>query len=385
MSDISTTKAMHKKIVISGYYGFNNLGDEAVLYSMLRTLCRTMPGLAVTVLSNNPPATARDYGVRAVDRWNVREVARALRDADLLVSGGGSLLQDVTGPKSLLYYLGVIWLARLLRRPVVYYAQGIGPVNGAAGRRLVGLTTRGVRAVTVRDEESLRDLRAMGVRHPVEVTADPVLGLQPGDIDLTVGAKILSRHGVTPGTGVVGVSVRPLPGPAAWGMELARACDRLAREGRTVVFVPMHSPADLVVSREVAAAMREPHVLISDKLNVPQMISLVGNLDLLVGVRLHALIFAAVCGVPPLGIVYDPKVERFLRRIDLPPAGRPEEIEGDTLAALARSYLANRGQIQTKMTRRVAELRCAAERTAEIVRQILTPAPAAADTTGAGC
>lgn len=362
---------MGHRVVISGYYGFNNLGDEAVLYSMLRALHRSIPDIDVTVLTNDPPATARDYSVEAVDRWNMRQVAGALRRADLLVSGGGSLLQDVTGLQSLVYYLGVIWMARLMRRPVMYYAQGIGPVNTAAGRRLVGLTTRGVRTITVRDGDSREDLLAMGLQKPVEVTADPVLGLRPEDIDLTLGAEILHRHGVTPGTGVVGVSVRSLPGSAAWEMELARACDSLARTGRTVVFIPMHHPPDLVVSQEISSIMREQCVIISERLNVPQMISLIGNLDLLIGMRLHALIFAAICRVLPLGIVYDPKVERFLRRIDVPPAGQPQEIEGSRLFEMAQDYLNNGEPLKEKMTRRVEELQNAAERTAEIVRELL--------------
>ncbi|WP_034630042.1 polysaccharide pyruvyl transferase CsaB [Desulfotruncus alcoholivorax] len=358
---------MGHRIVISGYYGFNNLGDEAVLYSMLLTLRKSIPGLDVTVLSNDPAATARDYGVRAVDRWSIREVAGALRKADLLVSGGGSLLQDVTGLQSLLYYLGVIWLARMLGRPVMYYAQGIGPVNTKYGRLLVGLTTRGVRAVTVRDEESRRDLQAMGVTRPVEVTADPVLGLHPEDIGLAEGAKILRRHGVEPGAGVVGVAIRPLPGRATWEMDLARALDNLVKAGRTVVFIPMQSPADLVISREVAAAMREPSIIVSEKLNVPQVISLTGNLDLLLGMRLHALIFAAVCGVPPLGIVYDPKVERFLKRIDVAPAGRPGEIKGEALAGLIERLLADRSRVVLNMTRKMEHLRTAATRTAQVL------------------
>jgi len=358
---------MGPEIVISGYYGFNNLGDEAVLYSMLLTLRKSIPGLKVTVLSNDPAATARDYGVRAVNRWSIREVAGALRKADLLVSGGGSLLQDVTGPQSLLYYLGVIWLARLLGRPVLYYAQGIGPVNTRCGRLLVGFTTRGARAVTVRDEESRRDLQAMGVTRPIEVTADPVLGLQDKDIDPTEGAAMLRRYGVNPGTGVVGVAIRPLPGRATWEMELARALDNLVKAGRTVVFIPMQSPADLVISREVAAAMREPSIIVSEKLNVPQMISLVGNLDVLLGMRLHALIFAAVCGVPPLGIVYDPKVERLLKRIDMAPAGRPGEINGETLSMMIERLLADRPRVAAKMVKNLEQLREEAVRTAYIL------------------
>jgi len=363
---------MTHRVVISGYYGFNNLGDEAVLYSMLQSLRRAVPGLEITVLSNDPPATAREYGVQAVDRWNMRAVAGAIGRSRLLISGGGSLLQDVTGLQSLLYYLGIIWIARLLRRPVVYYAQGIGPVNTGLGRRLTGITTRGARAVTVRDDESARDLESMGVRRAVEVVADPVLGLHPDDLDRTIGANVLKRHGVTPGKCVVGVSVRSLPGPAiAWENQLAGALDLLARAGRTVVFVPMHRPADLITSREIASLMKEPHVIIGEKLNVPQMLSVVANLDLLVGMRLHALIFAAVGGVLPLGVVYDPKVERFLRRIDLNPAGTPDRIQAGDLAQMAELYINGREQLQDKVARRVGDLRIAAERPAEMVRELL--------------
>ncbi len=362
---------MGNRVVISGYYGFNNLGDEAVLYSMLRALRREVPGLEITVLSNDPEATAREYEVRAVDRWSLGQVAGAIRRSDLLISGGGSLLQDVTGLQSLLYYLGVIWIARLLGRPVFFYAQGIGPVNSSLGRRLVGITARGARAITVRDGESARDLETMGVRRPVEVAADPVLGLRPENVDLSAGAEILRRHGVEPGSGVVGVSVRPLPGGVTWEMELARACDELARAGRTVVFVPMHHPADLVVSREIAAIMKKPHVIIGEKLDVPQMLSLVANLDLLVGMRLHALVFAAVGGVPPLGIVYDPKVERFLRRVDISPAGPPGRLNAKALAETAELFLTERKQLREKIAHRVEELRRAATRPAEMVRDIL--------------
>ncbi len=363
---------MGHRIVISGYYGFDNLGDEAVLYSMLQALRRVIPRLEITVLSNDPPATAREYGVVSVNRWNMRQVAGALRHGELLLSGGGSLLQDVTGMQSLVYYLGVIWMARLLRKPVMYYAQGIGPVNTAIGRRLVCMTTRSVRSVTVRDGESLKDLRSMGVRRPIEVTVDPVLGLRPSDINLAAGAGILARHGIISDSPVVGVSVRPLPGRATWKTELVRACDELAMAGHKVVFIPMHTPDDLVLSQKLAAAMREHnHVIIGEKLNVPDVISLMGNLDLLIGMRLHALVFAAVTGVPPLGIVYDPKVERFLGRLGVPHAGHPLEIQGDALAHMAKSFLAGKKELREKISRRVHELRGTAEQTAQIAHRIL--------------
>ncbi|MCL2336720.1 MAG: polysaccharide pyruvyl transferase CsaB [Firmicutes bacterium] len=363
---------MNKKVVLSGYYGFNNLGDEAVLFSILQSLRQVVPDIEITVLSNDPTATAREYGVTAVDRWNMGAVAGALRDSRLLISGGGSLLQDVTGPRSLLYYLGIIWLARLLRRPVLYYSQGIGPVNAGWGRRLTGLTTRGVRAVTVRDEESAADLLAMGVRRAPEVTADPVLGLDPAAIDRAVGARVLKQHDITPGSLLVGVAVRSLPAPPAdWAAQLAGALDLLVRAGRAVVFVPMQRPPDVSAAREVAALMREKRVIIGEPLTVVQMVSLVANLDLLLGMRLHALIFAAVMGTPPLGIVYDPKVERFLRRIGLTPAGTPEQLRSAPLAAMAETCLSDREKLAAQIAPLLDELRMAARRPAEIVRAIL--------------
>ncbi|KAF1086072.1 colanic acid biosynthesis protein [Sporotomaculum syntrophicum] len=362
---------MGHRIVISGYYGFDNLGDEAVLFSMLQSLRREIPGLEITVLSNNPAITAREYGVEAVNRWSMRQVADALLRSELLICGGGSLLQDVTGGKSLFYYLGIIWLARMLRRPVMYYAQGIGPVNTPTGRRLVGITTQGVQAITVRDGESLKDLRAMGVQRTVEVTADPVLGLHPGDINLAEGAGILARHGIIPGSPLVGIAVRPIPGRSTWETRLVQVCDNLARAGMQVVFIPMQIPADLILSKRLGAAMLDPYVIIEEKLNVSQMLALVGNLDLLVGMRLHALIFAAVNGVPPLGIVYDPKVERFLNRLGIPHAGQPGDVRSDDLTRMAQNFLASRKELREQISRRVLDLRSTSEQTARIAHQIL--------------
>lgn len=146
------------KVVLSGYYGFDNIGDEAILLSIIQALKERKADIDITVLSHNPQRTSNLYGVKAVNRWSLKEVKATLKDSDLLISGGGSLLQDITGIKSLLYYLGVVGLARRLGKPVFFYAQGIGPVDGWLGRRLMRLTVNRVEAVTVRDEQSRDDL-----------------------------------------------------------------------------------------------------------------------------------------------------------------------------------------------------------------------------------
>jgi len=321
------------RAVISGYYGFHNIGDEAVLYSMLQALRERDPGLQPVVLSAEPQFTAQTYGVESVNRWKPGEVAKALRKADILISGGGSLLQDVTGPKSLLYYLGVIWLARMLGKPVVFYAQGIGPINSNPGRKMVSFTANGVKAITVRDEDSRADLLDMGVKKDITVTADPVLGLDPDQVPGPAGRDILSESGVSPEDGpLAGVSVRPWHGEQ-WQAELAGACDGLVKRGMQVVFLPMQHPGDLQVSEAVSGLMRRESFIVRRTCSVPEMLSVISGLDLLVGMRLHSLIMAAVLGVPPVGIAYDPKIKRFLARVGLEPGGSPEDLNSVQLLA----------------------------------------------------
>ena len=152
------------KILLSGYYGFDNAGDDAVLFAIVQALREIIPDVDITVLSNQPEKTAQQFGVKAVDRWGKTSLPKAIKDCDVLISGGGSLLQDVTSKNGILYYLGVIKLAQMMRKKVIVYAQGIGPVNEPRNRALVAKILNKVQAITVRDFDSRRELMEMGVR-----------------------------------------------------------------------------------------------------------------------------------------------------------------------------------------------------------------------------
>ena len=54
-------------------------------------------------------------------------------------------------------------------------------------------------------------------------------------------------------------------------------------------------------------------------------------MDVLIGVRLHALIFAGVMGVPMIGISYDPKIDRFLDSIGDKPLGNLQDVTADKI------------------------------------------------------
>jgi polysaccharide pyruvyl transferase WcaK-like protein len=178
----SASHSQTVRIAISGYYGFRNSGDEAVLRSILLALEEqgSAQGVRVqpVVLSADPESTSAMYGVEAAHRMRPADILRTLRGCDGLISGGGSLLQDATGAMTIPYYAGIMKLAQLLGKPTFAYAQGIGPVN----RRWMDPLIRGIMKrsayVSVRDAESAALLARIGVKADrIEIVPDPVMGL----------------------------------------------------------------------------------------------------------------------------------------------------------------------------------------------------------------
>ena len=183
------------KIVISGYYGFANAGDEAMLTAIIKALRSTEKTVELTVISGNPPATAARHKVNSLHRFSFCKIFAALMDCDLLLSGGGSLLQDVTSKRSLLYYLFILALGLLLKKKVMLFGQGIGPIHNRLMRRLTKFICSRVDLITVRDQDSLYELRRIGVpAEKVQLTADSVLTLPQESKEK--GLELLQQFGV---------------------------------------------------------------------------------------------------------------------------------------------------------------------------------------------
>lgn len=115
-----------KKVLISGYYGFGNFGYEAILKLLLDKL----KDCDVTVLSSYPRKKFDEYGVYSVYTFSLDDVLKEIEYCDDLISGGGSPLQNVTSTKSLWFYSSIIIFAQMMRKEVVIFAQGIGPIKG---------------------------------------------------------------------------------------------------------------------------------------------------------------------------------------------------------------------------------------------------------------
>ncbi|GAA4251275.1 polysaccharide pyruvyl transferase family protein [Dactylosporangium darangshiense] len=347
------------RVGVLGSYGGYNLGDEAILASILSDLRARRPDAEVLVLSRDLEHTAKEHPGVTVAPWegvSRDRTADVLSRLDLLVVGGGGILYDTEARR----YLRVVRTAQEQRVPVFTYAIGAGPLTEdldcAMARDVLGAATE----VTVRDDESKVALEEAGVTAQVTVTADPALLLQPEEFD----AGVL-HDSLPPGRRVVGMSVRE-PGRAAQHLAadeyhqlLAHVADFVVhRLDASVLFVPMersdirHSHA--VLSRMTAA---EQCRVLHGQYRPGQILDLMRHLDLAVGMRLHFLIFAALSGVPLLALPYAGKVFDFAQRIGAPvPLGVVREAAGPLIAQVDRLW-DERPQRQEEVAARVAGMR----------------------------
>lgn len=306
-----------KRVTLSGYYGCGNAGDEAVLAGIRDAFrFRAGDGVVLTALSQRPEETKASQCVSAANRMDMKALIRTIRNCDLLISGGGSLLQDTTSLKSLLYYLFVMQIASTYKVPFMFYAQGIGPLQRGLSKKLVRMTANKAAYITVRDEESAQLLKAVGVsKTKIEVTEDPAFALNPA-ADSAVDTA-LSQNSIQPNRDYVGIALRPWGDGSPQQIDKYRSMLKLIVQytGCTPLLLPMHHPDDLELARLIDPQGAYP--LLSKSYSPEVVLGVVSRLSAVVAMRLHTLIFAARTAVPLYALAYDPKVSNLMKRLQL--------------------------------------------------------------------
>ena len=299
-------------VLICGAYGKRNAGDDAILRAIVGQLRGIDPDLPVYALSRHPKETRLSYRIGSCHTFNVPRYLRIMRRTKLYISGGGTLIQNVTSARSLFYYLSNISRAHAAGNHVMMYGCGIGPVTGSFSRRMTArIIDRCVDTITLRDADSAEELRSMGVDRPdVHLTADPAL-LLPAPAP-EKAASIVRTLGLRPEGRYVMFALRPWPGVEAHMEDFAAAARHAHELGCTPVLFSLEPQRDAPVSAGLAQLLPFESILVPDCSDADAILALIGRMQAVVSMRLHALIFAFSQGVPLAGVVYDPKVSGFL-------------------------------------------------------------------------
>lgn len=297
MKFTQSTGVIMAKICISGYYGFKNFGDEAIL----SVLVNHFKEHDLTVFSSDTEFTSKTYGVRAIQSFDIKNVIEEIKSCDVLISGGGSLLQDVTSLKSLVYYSLIIALGLLFNKKVIIFAQGIGPINNKFAQIIVKNLLKKCDLVTVRDEKSLFLLNKWGV--DAKLVCDPIysLNIKPQEKTNSVGIQL--RNFKT-------MNYNLLQKLAL--MVITKFSDK------KVEIYSLQEALDLDVCKKFEHILKSFNPDIQTEIVTEDIINRISKLEYLIAMRFHAVLCALKCGVKTSAINYDIKVEKLAQEACIP-------------------------------------------------------------------
>jgi len=324
-------------VIISGYYGFGNMGDDSFLQIMIELLKKNDPDLKIAVLSSRPKATARTYGVMSIYRYRMIKIYRLLKRSRLLISGGGTLLQNETSSRSLLYYTTVLALARRAKTKIMIYANGIGPLTGEKAEKKALKALQSAEVVTLREETSLREAREhYGIENAL-LSADPAVCIEPcGEKRL---ALLKKRFGIDDSRRYFAVAVRPFENDPRIMESIARFC-RYAEERFRMypLFVPMQSSSDIEISEKLYRLCGERGRVVSG-VTAQELLGILKDTVFVLGMRLHVLIYAFAVSKPMIAISYDPKVRSFMESVEMPYCIDADKISKKALMETIDSFM----------------------------------------------
>lgn len=333
-----------KSILISGYYGFNNTGDEAMIETFSQELAKKNFGLKV--LSCNPDKTKETYNVGAYDRYNLFQIIKGIKKSDILVSGGGTLFQDITSKKNIWYYLGIVVLAQLLGKKVCIAYQGMGPLRNRFYRWMTQkvLNRKSVKLIALRDKCAMEYSKEMGIKEEKMIlSSDVVFMMKPAPKERVM--KIIKDNVLNyqEGEKLIGLSIRDWKEKDRTDIFAEIADQLVERYHARIVFFPFHKPKDAEISKIIAHKMKheDATVLIPNRYLPSEILGAMGFMNVNIGVRLHSLVFSALMNVPTIGISYDPKIDGFLEMLNMTPVCNYDDISVEKVVSQVDEYLQN--------------------------------------------
>lgn len=315
-----------KNIFVIGYYGSNNLGDELLLYEVLNMLEKYFDRDHITVLSYSMKDTMRIHGAKSVSRNSIFKIMSTIKQSDIIIGGGGSMLQNVTSNRSLYYYLFMLNYATFHKKTVALIGNGIGPIRGKLQTKLSKNILKKLSYIHLRDQQSYEWIK------------DDRKGKTDSGTDLAVTA--LKAH-KTKNSNHVYINIRKWPNTDHLHDLMNDFKAYLEKANYQVTFISMQKGNDDIAMAGLGQVLtfKSPD----------QLMQVIKKGDYMIGMRLHFLILAANYGIPFIGLSYDPKVSYFSELFGQPYFDHLESLSLEDLIQAFESLSQHKASYQEKI------------------------------------
>lgn len=326
-------------VILSGYYGFGNFGDEIILSTIVRKIRDERPECELVVLSKDPKGTRKKFGTDSFSRLDLLKVRRIMKDSRIYVNGGGTLMTDVTSTHSLIYYTAMMNMAHRLGLKTMLLANGIGPFRRAGNKKRALETLRKVDVMTLRDNAAYSFIKENIPDASAYQTSDIIFTYCNADmrdkvVDIPAGLP------VGPDEKYYVLSLRDFAGSMTpFEDRISEAARKICgRYGLRALIMPMQYDKDMRISRHVAFKIGDMASVLPESFTGDKT-SIFAHAELVIGMRLHSLMLAAALSVPVIGVSYDQKVEHFINENKLGPCFDAFNLNADALYEEAKARL----------------------------------------------
>ncbi len=388
------------RVLISGWFGRDNLGDEAILECEIESIRSSIPRAEITVISQNPSRVREIHGVESIafhhsPRRPLGYISRVkeLLSSDVFLLGGGGFLSDWQSPNVPEIWLRTPLQAKRLGSKTMAYGIGAGPISTPEGKKWTRKVLNRFDAIAVRDQTSRQVLENAGVSISIEVTADPAVLLPPPS--RAVVSNILSNEGIPLKEDIIGLAAAPIfqseslwPGCrekyVRYRKTLVNLIQYVERDiGMSVLLIPMDREVDLPFLeglRSECDSQDRVH-LVKGAYRPREIHGLIGHLKLLIGGRFHSVLFGVTSKIPTVGISSHHKIRDFLVDVGLGPYSHPlgdgtlmENVDLDMsrLRTCVGELLTSPAEVRRKLGEGAKKLEKRARRNDEILRGLIS-------------
>lgn len=352
-------------VMICGYYGRHNLGDDILLKVITDNLKRECEVKKIALLTADANDNQQKLD-RCIHRFNIAEIKKTMKLTKVFILGGGSILQDSTSSRSLYYYIYITNLAKKLGCKILLYSNGIGPINKAFHRKKAAKLLEKVDYITVRDNKSYEYIRKIGVKNPnIEITADEVFAID---------TKEINENKALGGKEYICINLRSASCSDEFIKSFGKAINDITSEsGLIPVLLPMHFNQDIQALQKLSKSLKSEYIIIDKPISHDETLAILNQCKFTVVERLHAIIFSCIFSKPFTAINYDPKVQALCNEVEMNDyVIDSNSSSSENIYSIIKTMINNNQKITDRLSLMADSKRTAAHKNAVIAKKIIS-------------